>query len=766
MDLELPSPRQLDENYQLQVKDAIATRLDEKAALSLPQTLINPVSKGENPADKSGHPHELEDMPIPPKSTTPMVIEDPTLYIYAKRYGTEEFLKLKAIDALMYVTGGSFVYLGIKRLKHELKQRELKLGTGLRGEERIRELSSRLERSVISDRNRLLRLQKRDKVSRLRQDLKLVGAHVAKISNALFDAALIRSDFPHMITLVRRGAASPNFESNDGFTALIRAAFCGDSDSTCKLLDCDHIDPNYENILGENALVWAACQKSTGKAVMMEMIGVNTNVTPPPSRSQTPIDVEDGGDDMFRVPKGEQQKLRLAALQNGAKSGSNSNRNNASTALVAASASGSSVLVEEKEEDKVTLHPGRSYADVNWETKLGTTALMAACECGHMDNVVALVELGANINFKSRDRGLSALMVACRYGQEPIAVYLLDHGAVINAKDNQGRDAKEWAKLCGHHKLANILESQAWRWKRAEVRKNAGKRLWTKLKIKSKAFKMEGDWSVHIDPTSYVEFYVNNTTGGSQWEMPASILKKRKAAWHSKMDPVTGLKYYYNDAGETTYAMPAILNKHWRSKTRPRSELNQIISTMSLSDVNGKPIQPILTSSVEEINNKVMHNLIKRSKRKGIVSTPHCGESIDGYQGIRRIVAVSKFLQNDIMPISKVEWDSRIGGVRGRQSALHRCQQATSRYTIEFFKGLLGVRLGVPYPKEQAAFSKGVFVSKIVPNSQASDHSQLKIGHWIEYINDDYVRDMDSRIVAEKMDNVERPFRKCVHGFV
>ena len=58
-----------------------------------------------------------------------------------------------------------------------------------------------------------------------------------------------------------------------------------------------------------------------------------------------------------------------------------------------------------------------------------------------------------------------------------------------------------------------------------------------------------------------------------------------------------------------------------------------------------------------------------------------------------------------------------------------------------------------------------MFVSKVVPNTQASDHSQLKIGHWIEYINDDYVRDVDSRIVAEKMDNVERPFRKCAPCF-
>ena len=263
MNFELPSPRTLGNTHQSQVTAALSLR-QKKDALSI-ALIPKPIKKGDNPADKSGHPFELEDMPIPPRNMQPLIIEDPTLYIYVKRYGTDDLLKLKAIDALMYVTGESFLYMGIKRLKHELKSRELKLGTGLHGEARLKELSSRLERSVLALRNRKLRQAGRDKTSNLKRDLALIGAHVAKISNALFDAALIRSDFPHMITLIRRGAASPNFESNDGFTALIRAAFCGDAESTCQLLDMAHIDPNYENIIGENALVWAACQPTTGK---------------------------------------------------------------------------------------------------------------------------------------------------------------------------------------------------------------------------------------------------------------------------------------------------------------------------------------------------------------------------------------------------------------------------------------------------------------------------------------------------------------------
>ena len=471
------------------------------------------------------------------------------------------------------------------------------------------------------------------------------------------------------------------------------------------------------------------------------------------------MDNDEDGDDMFRVPKNEAKRNVDSSSNNHDSSSASSSLSAAATAAAAVTRFPTTTTTTTETVEKVTLHPGRSYADVNWETQLGVTALMAASECGHMENIIALVELGANINYKSERRGLSALMVAARHGNETVAVYLLDHGAIINAKDRSGRDAKEWAHLCGHHKLSNVLESQAWRWKRAEVRKNAGKKLWTKLKLKSKAFKMSGDWSIHVDPTSCVDFYINNTTGASQWEMPASILKKNRASWHSKVDPVTKLTYYYNDAGERTYTMPAILNKHWRSKTRPRSELNKILSNLSLSDTNGRPIQAIVTTSVEDINNEVLDNLIQRSKRNGIVSVPHVGESIDGYKGIRRILSVSAFMKNDAMSVTKVEWDARVGGVRGRESALHRCQQASSEYSVDFHKGVLGYRLGVPYPAIKGGTSKGVFVGKIVPHTQAAAAARLKVGHWVEWINATHVRDMDSRLVAQLMDEVERPFR-------
>ena len=101
----------------------------------------------------------------------------------------------------------------------------------------------------------------------LRKDLKLVGAHVAKMARTLFEAAVLRSDFEHMRTMIRRGVANANFESEDAFTPLIKAAFCLDALATCDLLDLG-ADPDRENMAGESPLVWAASMPG-GKSVIL-----------------------------------------------------------------------------------------------------------------------------------------------------------------------------------------------------------------------------------------------------------------------------------------------------------------------------------------------------------------------------------------------------------------------------------------------------------------------------------------------------------------
>ena len=65
--------------------------------------------------------------------------------------------------------------------------------------------------------------------------------------------------------------------------------------------------------------------------------------------------------------------------------------NTAIAALPGLATSTLSLLNAPETKEKVTLHPGRSYADVDWETQLGITALSAAAECGNMENIIALI---------------------------------------------------------------------------------------------------------------------------------------------------------------------------------------------------------------------------------------------------------------------------------------------------------------------------------------------------------------------------------------
>ena len=697
-----------------------------------------------NPAVRSGHP--ADDLPMPSPSEMKRVhIDDPTLYIYVKRYGGTGLLKLKAHDALTHVTGLHFLHLSAARLKHELKQREITLGTGMRGRERMMELSSRLEKAVISERNRKLRQEGKDKLSTLRKDLSLVGAQVAKLSNTLFDAALLRSDFDHMLTMVARGAASANFESNDAFTPLIRAAFCRNVDATERLLDLG-ADPDLENRVGESPLVWASAMP-LGAAVIVALCGVSAESKAPPSRSATPATGDQAKNDNDDDDTDDMMNLEVAK------------KKHAASGKTAASRF-------DQAKERITLNPDRPHATLDRETALGVTGLMAACEAGHLDNVVALVELGANINYKTNRRGLCALHVASRYGQNQIALYLLDHGAVVNAKDHAGRDARDWARAGGFHKLAETLELQAWRWKRAEVRKNAGSKLWRKLRTKTKALKVQAGWDCYIDPASQQEFYINGVTGVAVWEMPESVLKLRRSSWKSRTDPLTGDTYYYNDAGESTYEMPAILDEACKLEieARPNMAETRLVKAGGLFGKSKRTINLIggaAGENADEIDDEVLDALVSRSRHHGLKPVPSPTRNLDGYHGVVRILASAKHLERDRLTVTKVEWDARTGGVRGRMSALHRSQEAESEYWVELHKGLLGLRFRAPYARELDVAPTGVFVSKVVVGGQADRQSngRTRVGHWVQQINNLVVRDTESTVVARMIDRSERPFR-------
>jgi len=101
-------------------------------------------------------------------------------------------------------------------------------------------------------------------------------------------------------------------------------------------------------------------------------------------------------------------------------------------------------------------------AQIDFCNKRGTTALMAACDEGHVDVVEELLDRGARIDIQDDD-GDSALLLACKNGHIGVVEILLNHStrtfaelqshvgsmvwriALIDSQDLQGRNALSWA---------------------------------------------------------------------------------------------------------------------------------------------------------------------------------------------------------------------------------------------------------------------------------------------------------------------------------
>ena len=79
--------------------------------------------------------------------------------------------------------------------------------------------------------------------------------------------------------------------------------------------------------------------------------------------------------------------------------------------------------------------------DVNIKTKYGSyTAAMEASKEGYEDIVRYLHEHGADLNIQDNN-GWTALMYAVRRENEGIVKYLHQHGADLNVKNNKGETA-------------------------------------------------------------------------------------------------------------------------------------------------------------------------------------------------------------------------------------------------------------------------------------------------------------------------------------
>jgi ankyrin repeat protein len=95
-------------------------------------------------------------------------------------------------------------------------------------------------------------------------------------------------------------------------------------------------------------------------------------------------------------------------------------------------------------------------ADPNTPDAQGTTPLLVAVRCGHVDVVEALVEAGADVD-QAGAWDYTPLMYAAIWGQVQIARLLLRYGADKRPRDKLGDTALQHAIMEGQHEIAEML---------------------------------------------------------------------------------------------------------------------------------------------------------------------------------------------------------------------------------------------------------------------------------------------------------------------
>ncbi|RXM99070.1 Protein phosphatase 1 regulatory subunit 12A [Acipenser ruthenus] len=84
---------------------------------------------------------------------------------------------------------------------------------------------------------------------------------------------------------------------------------------------------------------------------------------------------------------------------------------------------------------------------------------LAACSSGDSDEVLKLLDRGADINYANVD-GLTALHQACIDDNIEMVTFLVENGAIINQPDNEGWIPLHAAASCGYLDIAEYLIRQ------------------------------------------------------------------------------------------------------------------------------------------------------------------------------------------------------------------------------------------------------------------------------------------------------------------
>ena len=96
-----------------------------------------------------------------------------------------------------------------------------------------------------------------------------------------------------------------------------------------------------------------------------------------------------------------------------------------------------------------------------WSYSCRCTPLHAAVYNANLPAVVALLEMGADVDSRRHRFKLTPLHLAAQGGHDAIAQHLLEAGAQRGLRDAKGRTAAKWAALRGHAALHALLLADA-----------------------------------------------------------------------------------------------------------------------------------------------------------------------------------------------------------------------------------------------------------------------------------------------------------------
>jgi len=117
--------------------------------------------------------------------------------------------------------------------------------------------------------------------------------------------------------------------------------------------------------------------------------------------------------------------------------------------------------------DLAELLINKTGVDVNARNDMtNETALMGACEGGHVKIVSYLLEKGADVNAKQHCyncQGVTALMKAGNQGHTEIVKILLENGADVDCKSALGNTALMKAREKGHVTIVALIKNHIYR---------------------------------------------------------------------------------------------------------------------------------------------------------------------------------------------------------------------------------------------------------------------------------------------------------------